>query len=1136
MRKTKNKELKRIVIATLAVLFFAAGNSFAVAQTWDEFAGQATTTPSNMQLNSNITTNSSLNLASPPVPGGVVNILGNGNTITNGAAAGSSIIDNTAIGGTDSAATSVTIIDTSFEQGKGSTTQGFTNGGGALKNSSGHLTVQSTAGTPTDRAHLNSNTAANGGAILNTKDGVLTVNNMNFDGNTATAPSGTNVAYGGAIFNGSTAAGTVMTIANSTFTNNQANMGGIGSGGGFGGAIHHDLGIATISGSDFSLNHTTQQGGAISNRADLTIGGGSSFDGNYSAFQGGALVNGFASHDNPIDATITISDTLFTNNYTGSAGGAIYNKPSSKEADTVHKVVINQGTKFSNNYVGTAGATSPSGSGGAISNEGASAYTQKDAILVINGGSSDSQKVVFENNIASNGSAIANLGQATINNAVFKANGTGNTNLADGATGSYGGAIYNTKNVFEVVTTPDDPSTPTDETVYGVGTSAGSVTISNSSFINNTVSGTNSAGGAIYNSGNALIIDSDFAGNKAGTSDANGGAIYTVANKSTIGINIPIREGSNAETVIRAEQKDVNIGNADSLSNNTDSIVMVGVVDDNLTDTYYKANTTLQAADGKSLNVYSKIIGSGNTDASGRSLSNLNVGDSAKTYNGVVNVIGDASVTSTNINMYSGTLAFDHDRSLDASNVLNMYGGTLDLLNGEYGANQLKAKEFNLLGDSSIMLDVDLAGERMDGIYNENFKGLDGTTPGSITNPGGNKLTISEMYSWTDTNKQNVSIKFTDADALIGDKVIVGEGAKYVQSPTTKYAVTKTEVATGEPEQGVYFGFSRLGNSDPALSGPVAAQAAFLLMDNIYRQSFANMDMVTLMTPEQRMAWKMRNKFANAGYHRGVYAPNVLPEERDGLYLRPFSNFESVGLKNGPKVSNVFYGSLIGGESDIVDLGHGWDGNFSFFGAYHGSHQAYNGIDIWQNGGSVGAVGTAYKGNFFTGLTANIGASAAEARHGFGNDQFPILMTGAAWKSGYNFGMANNKLILQPSYMMSYTFVNVFDYNSASGARISQDPLNAIEIIPGLKLIGNFKNGWQPYAACNMTWNVMDKTKFYANEVALSQLSVKPYFEYGVGMQKRTGDRFTGYGQAMLRSGGRNGIALTLGLRWALGH
>ena len=120
--------------------------------------------------------------------------------------------------------------------------------------------------------------------------------------------------------------------------------------------------------------------------------------------------------------------------------------------------------------------------------------------------------------------------------------------------------------------------------------------------------------------------------------------------------------------------------------------------------------------------------------------------------------------------------------------------------------------------------------------------------------------------------------------------------------------------------------------------------------------------------------------------------------------------------------------------------------------------------------------------------------------------------------------------------MMSYTFVNVFDYTNSAGVKVTQDPLNAIEIIPGLRIIGNLKNGWQPYLGVNMTWNIMDKTKFYANEVALTQLSVKPYIEYGAGIQKRYGDRFTGFGQAMLRNGGRNGIAFTLGFRWALGN
>ena len=63
----------------------------------------------------------------------------------------------------------------------------------------------------------------------------------------------------------------------------------------------------------------------------------------------------------------------------------------------------------------------------------------------------------------------------------------------------------------------------------------------------------------------------------------------------------------------------------------------------------------------------------------------------------------------------------------------------------------------------------------------------------------------------------------------------------------------------------------------------------------------------------------------------------------------------------------------------------------------------------------------------------------------------------------------------------------------------------------------------------------MDDTKFQANDVALPQMSVDPYIQYGVGVQKRWGDRFTGFGQALIRNGGRNGVALSFGFRWALG-
>ena len=83
--------------------------------------------------------------------------------------------------------------------------------------------------------------------------------------------------------------------------------------------------------------------------------------------------------------------------------------------------------------------------------------------------------------------------------------------------------------------------------------------------------------------------------------------------------------------------------------------------------------------------------------------------------------------------------------------------------------------------------------------------------------------------------------------------------------------------------------------------------------------------------------------------------------------------------------------------------------------------------------------------------------------------------------------------------------------------------------------MGNVGKGWQPYASVGMVWNILNETNFTANNVRLPEMSIRPYVEYGIGVQKRWGDRFTGYGQAMIRNGGRNGVMLSVGFRWAIG-
>ena len=254
-----------------------------------------------------------------------------------------------------------------------------------------------------------------------------------------------------------------------------------------------------------------------------------------------------------------------------------------------------------------------------------------------------------------------------------------------------------------------------------------------------------------------------------------------------------------------------------------------------------------------------------------------------------------------------------------------------------------------------------------------------------------------------------------------------------------------------------------------------------------------------------------------------------------GFWYQPYTTFENIHLSNGPRVDIQSYGTLVGGDSSYQELKHGWGTVITPYIGYNGSSQHYSGISTYTNGGILGITQSFYKNNFFTAVTVNAGANVGESNTMYGVENFTTLMAGIASKTGYNFEFNNGKFIIQPSYMMSYSFINTFDYTNAAGVNIKSDPLHTIQIHPTIKFIGNLKNGWQPYASVGMVWNLLNDTKVTANNVALPQMSIKPYVEYGAGIQKIYQDRFTGFVQAMIRNGGRNGIALSFGFKWAIG-
>ena len=734
------------------------------------------------------------------------------------------------------------------------------------------------------------------------------------------------------------------------------------------------------------------------------------------------------------------------------------------------------------------------------------------------------------------GGAIYNDYNSTIGN--ITGDFIGNTSASDY---SYGGAISNYGNSTIGDITGDfigNTSSASDYSSGGAilnnGSTIGDIT---GDFIGNTAS---SEGGAIYNYGNSIIgdITGDFIGNyaKSETWEAYGGAIY---NRGTIGDiagdfigNYAKSETGEAKGGAIYSSADLNFV-ADNRTNTfkdnyTES---KGVKDDNAI--YIDNNATLNFT----MKNNGKIYMADNIDGTVTKDSDGNITD---TYN--VNIKGD-NINNTTFYMLNdirnANVTFDNT--------------TINAIN-----NQTHVYNFNSLtvnSDTNFVADVDLANAEMDRITATNY----GTHNGNLNVVGMNLL--------SDATKDVTEIYF--AEQGLKDNVVNGmpaNGGYNLPSTaqTTFYTpIYKYNAIYDNRDDGGYFMFTKgdkiitanggggttitpTGNPSDAynpsvLAPSVASQAgANATMNQTFNYAFQNSDNFMSIPYLERISMKNANRYAlsptGEATDVGTFSPLFNPQNQtSSAWVKPYASFENIPLKNGPKVSNITYGTLVGFDTPIKSIRHGWDRTWTGYIGYNGASQRFSGVDATQNGGLVGGTLTLYKGNFFNATTVSSGAIVGDNRTMYGTDNYTMLMAGVGNKTGYNFEFKEGKIIIQPSMLLSYTFVNTFDYTNAAGVKIKNDPLHAIQIAPGVKFIANTKNGWQPYIGVNMIWNLLDKSKVSANDVRLPEMSIKPYVQYGVGVQKRFKDRYMAFGQAMIQNGGRNGISLTAGFRWAIG-
>ena len=759
----------------------------------------------------------------------------------------------------------------------------------------------------------------------------------------------------------------------------------------------------------------------------------------------------------------------------------------------------------------------------------------------------------------------------TIENNGYIGNITGNFINNSSLGKSHGGAIYNSQESTIGAISGDFIENYTSNNggaVYNYGASIGDIS---GDFIGNSAG---SAGGAIYNYSNEEWMSSktsigNITGNFIGNSAEIGGAIYNCAGylaTATLGNITGDFIGNHATKRGGAIDNEIAMGRELNL----------GVIQGNFINNYVKSSTNSDLAQGGAIYTTSDMnfladgktyyISGNYTEDSVRGKQNNAI--FVNTYrpiqtspapiltftaqNGGKYVIDDqiegGSVSGTTINYdkkYNLKLTGDStgeivlnnsvinaDTTLDevtlhltkadilATSTLTANSGHLSLMNGLAETQSMQGMTVN--GHLGMSVDVDLANKSMDRL------------PENVTTvaPDG-KIDVEYLNLLNDAKEDRTDILF--AEESYKDKVSYTGKSPVAYSPIYKYAVSYNQ------DDGFFTFLRSSGGGNPSdafnptvLAPSVAAQAgAYATQMNTFNYAFQHSDNFMNLPFLERLALKESGRYASTTTNS--FSPLYTRIESAGYWVKPYVSFESIPLKNGPKVDNINYGSLIGYDSKITPIAHGFDRVLSGYVAYNGASQSYSGVDSYQNGGLVGGTVFLYKGNFFNATTLSVGASVGESQNMYGNENYTMLLAGIGNRLGYNFEFKEGRYIIQPSMLMSYTFVNTFDYTNSAGVRMESDPLHAIQLAPGVKFIMNTKNGWQPYAAVNMVWNVLDKSDVRANDVRLPEMSIKPYVQYGLGVQKRIKDRFLAFGQAMVSNGGRNGVSLSFGLRWFLG-
>ena len=450
-------------------------------------------------------------------------------------------------------------------------------------------------------------------------------------------------------------------------------------------------------------------------------------------------------------------------------------------------------------------------------------------------------------------------------------------------------------------------------------------------------------------------------------------------------------------------------------------------------------------------------------------------------------------------NTSGGVMTFDGDGT-----------GTFNLFNDLKGRGQLIVASdyvFNMINDTinviqgdtltlnstvKMAVDVDLANAEMDHI---DIGAAAGT--GSII--------VDNMKIFSDSATEKTNIAFTNtAKDKVDTTVSSAETLKY------RYAV-EYDKETGE------FKFVK---SDKNSSQQIAESVG----------------VPSTSVGVQQTQSALNSLLANRDIYIGSGLASGDPA-RATTWAKAFGSKDSVELKHSyNSIDTQFYGVVGGVDSRTFIYDNGVNAVYGIYAAYMGSNQKQNSVKVTQDGGYLGVSADLTKNGVFSRFTAHGGYIANEAKTAWGNDKFDIWTASVSNKTGYEIDFG--EYTLKPALYASYMYINTENYTSKAGAKLKNHTKNVFEVTPEVKLAKDFGAGLEGYAKVAYTWNFYQGGKVTADDVLLPKMSVKPYVEYGVGLEKDWSEEewnpkdITSYAEINRHDGGRTGWDINAGLKF----